>query len=589
MEYISQDMKKLHTLMDKINKGALRLPSFQRKYVWKYADVISLLDSIENRYPAGSLLFYETGGSNLSSEKFKYSEANVEAEHLVMDGQQRLTSCYNVFYDNFANTFFIDLINLYNQHKARMIKSIDFGDSIIIRKKKKKQYLKWMDEDLLPFPVLKDRDEMRDYLKAYRNKLRSEPDKADYLDFVETHLETYLDPFFEYQFPIIILPKDLTLSAVCKIFQTVNTTGVKLDSFDICVAKFSSEGIDLKKMLSSSCGSGPADLVIDDDKYKIITLQVIALITGNDSKKNQLVNLEAKDVTANWEKVVDSLNDTLTLLDDFGVGTTKNLSLVSYDVMITVIAAVLISVQYRDIKKADDKARVEKIIKQYYYYASFNERYKDGGATKLEVDYKAVTNWILNGAVPDRNTVKAGQIFYKGGLKWTEDEIVSIKKGSTSAIGKAILSALNHQKLIDFYTEKTVGIGEKIAESEQHHIFPSARYADRVKSGKYKIDSIFNITFISKETNNHIKDRSTVEYYNLITKIKEIKTENEFKSVLNKHGVNDEGLKAFLNEDYEAFIEARIAAIKKILVDSIGLEIRLTSVDDDYTSMEDDS
>ena len=496
MEYISQDMKKLHTLMAKINNGALRLPSFQRKYVWSYSDVISLLDSIENRYPAGSLLFYETGGSNLSSEKFKNSEANVEAEHLVMDGQQRLTSCYNVFYDHFGNTFFIDLKKLSEQHKNRLIKPVDFEEVVVTRRKnKKKQLLKWMDEDLLPFPVMKNRDDMRDYLKAYRNKLRDEPERKEFLDFVESHLENYLDPFFEYQFPIIVLPRDLSLSSVCKIFQTVNTTGVKLDSFDICVAKFSSEGINLKEYLASSVGEGPADLIIDNDKYKIMTLQIIALVSENDPKKNQLVELDAKLVPQYWKSVINSINDALLILDKIGVGTSKNLSLVSYDVMIPVIAAALIKSNYHEIKKADEKAEIEKVIKQYYYYSSFNERYKDGAATKMESDYKTLVKWITTKETPDKTSAKSGDILFKGGLKWTEEEIVLIKKGSTSAIGKAILSALNHEHLRDFYTDGSVGIGDKIAESEQHHIFPSGYYKTKIE-GKYSIDSIFNITFI---------------------------------------------------------------------------------------------
>ena len=94
---------------------------------------------------------------------------------------------------------------------------------------------------------------------------------------------------------------------------------------------------------------------------------------------------------------------------------------------------------------------------------------------------------------------------------------------------------------------------------------------------------------ISKETNNHIKDHSTVDYYNFITKEKKLKTEEEFKSILNKHAVSNEGIEAFLNQDYEKFIEARSLAIRKILNESFGLEIRLTSVEEEQSAIENEN
>lgn len=587
MEYISQDLKKLHTLMEKINNGALRLPNFQRKYVWKYADVISLLDSIQHRYPAGSLLFYESGNSQLSSVIFDHSIANKEAEHLVMDGQQRLTSCYNVFYNHFSNTFYIDLRELYKLHQNRITEpSINFEDVIITRRKTKDPLSTGIEKDLLPFPIMKDRDDMRDFLKVYKKKLRENPDEEQYLDFVESNLENYLDPFFEYQFPIIVLPADLSLSSVCKIFQTVNTTGVKLDSFDICVAKFSSDDVDLKKLLKDSLDGKPSDKILGDDKYKIMTLQIMALVSGNDHKKNRLVDLSATLIPKYWLKVVDSINDCLSILDEIGVGTKKDLSLISYDVMIPVIASALITVDYRSVKKADEKARIKNIVKQYYYYSSFNERYKDGAATKMKSDYDALCLWINNDEKPDQNSAKPGNIFFKGGLKWVDEEIVNIKKGSSSAIGKAILAAINHIHPIDFYDNAVVGLGEKTVESQQHHIFPKAYYGVRIPNSKYSIDSIFNITYLSKETNNHIKDKATKEYFENITKITKLKTESEFIEVLKGHAISDSGIQAFLTEDYDKFIESRVIKIKEMLYSTFGLVIRSSTVGENDDAIE---
>jgi len=50
----------LGQIIDLISTGELRVPNFQRPFVWKPEDMIALFESIENGYPIGSLLFWKT-------------------------------------------------------------------------------------------------------------------------------------------------------------------------------------------------------------------------------------------------------------------------------------------------------------------------------------------------------------------------------------------------------------------------------------------------------------------------------------------------------------------------------------------------
>ena len=43
-----------------IRKGEIKVPQFQRPFVWDEDDAIQLLDSIANNYPIGSLLLWKT-------------------------------------------------------------------------------------------------------------------------------------------------------------------------------------------------------------------------------------------------------------------------------------------------------------------------------------------------------------------------------------------------------------------------------------------------------------------------------------------------------------------------------------------------
>jgi uncharacterized protein with ParB-like and HNH nuclease domain len=53
---ISTEVELISTLISGINKGEIKIPKFQRKFVWKDDQALDLLDSLANNYPVGSLL-----------------------------------------------------------------------------------------------------------------------------------------------------------------------------------------------------------------------------------------------------------------------------------------------------------------------------------------------------------------------------------------------------------------------------------------------------------------------------------------------------------------------------------------------------
>ncbi|RYY57106.1 MAG: DUF262 domain-containing protein [Chitinophagaceae bacterium] len=104
MEQLNQSVvnpmvKHLTELLQDISFGELRVPNFQRPYVWKPSDVISLFDSIYNGYPIGSLLFWETTQELNSFNKigpFQVDLSNSHEKNYIIDGHQRLSTLYGV-------------------------------------------------------------------------------------------------------------------------------------------------------------------------------------------------------------------------------------------------------------------------------------------------------------------------------------------------------------------------------------------------------------------------------------------------------------------------------------------------------------
>ena len=91
----------LRTLLDDVELGKTQLPEFQRSWVWDDKKICKLIESLTSGFPMGALMFIEYGGESV---RFKYrtftgvseDKKFVVPNDLVLDGQQRLTTLYQV-------------------------------------------------------------------------------------------------------------------------------------------------------------------------------------------------------------------------------------------------------------------------------------------------------------------------------------------------------------------------------------------------------------------------------------------------------------------------------------------------------------
>ena len=86
-------------LFEEITAGKLRIPRFQRPFVWKPEDMLDLFDSIYKGYPIGSLLLWESTEKIDSLETvgplpIPNKEGSSRLSTYILDGQQRLATLY---------------------------------------------------------------------------------------------------------------------------------------------------------------------------------------------------------------------------------------------------------------------------------------------------------------------------------------------------------------------------------------------------------------------------------------------------------------------------------------------------------------
>ena len=85
----------IYELLEELTTGRLKIPRFQRPFVWRRDQMTDLLDSVYNQYPIGSLLVWETEENIATLESlgpFKFPETDKKGIGYLLDGHQRLTT-----------------------------------------------------------------------------------------------------------------------------------------------------------------------------------------------------------------------------------------------------------------------------------------------------------------------------------------------------------------------------------------------------------------------------------------------------------------------------------------------------------------
>ena len=110
------------SLMSDIEKGNIKIPQFQRDFVWSKDKSAKLLDSIVKGYPIGTFILWKTKEElralrNLGGIKLPRTPKGDFIQY-VIDGQQRLTTMFaslkglkikREYYEEDYSEFYVDL------------------------------------------------------------------------------------------------------------------------------------------------------------------------------------------------------------------------------------------------------------------------------------------------------------------------------------------------------------------------------------------------------------------------------------------------------------------------------------------------
>ncbi len=256
----------LHKLLDDCHRGVLQLPDFQRSWVWDEDRIKSLIASISRAFPIGALMALDNGGE-VSFKPRPVEGAPAEAKQitpqsLLLDGQQRMTSLYQVSLrgkvvetvtpkkKRVKRWFYIDIRKALDSSVDRedaiigvpedRIVRADFGrEAVLDLSSAEQEYASLM----YPVSQVFDWDNWQDGFGEHWRGDQNEIIRKEFKTFKNQILEN----FKSYYVPVITLDRSTSKEAVCVVFEKVNTGGKPLDAFELVTAMYAASGHELRK------------------------------------------------------------------------------------------------------------------------------------------------------------------------------------------------------------------------------------------------------------------------------------------------------------------------------------------------------
>ena len=508
------------------------LPNFQRYYDWDKEDVRAFLESIFKDYFVGSLLLWDVEG-DIPIDTFPIFGVKSKIEKpdaVILDGQQRITSLYyaiktpEIENDNIKSYFYVDFKAFFDNSSKDIIitlnRRLGIHDSI-------KYFL---------FPIY-ELENYVNWFREFQDHYETEDiDRNKFREMERIMEDRVIHMLRGFQIPDIKLPATMKLHHVVDIFENINTKGKPLDAFDLLIAASSKHKIDLRALWDSSYKNYPNLKRYSDktNRLRMYIIQSISLLYNptSSSKKSDILEIyeqvynkergmHPKVFEKHWEEMTMFVNQAIerieNLKDGFGV---LNEDYVPFMPTIPILAALL-----KEIDTKENKHDCNKKIKQWYWSVVFNESYSSSVDSQLTSDFRDLKEWFVDDTKVPKNVSEAR----------AKIQTLSLKKTTvlSSSLYKGVLSLLALSGSKDLKTGQMV---TNRIDYDKDHLFPQSR-ASEFKAGK-EIDSILNISWLTKTTNETIKRAKEPSKY-----FKEFSEEfkgnkSEYLAVLNSHYIN---------------------------------------------------
>lgn len=494
-------------LVDMIDRGELRLPELQRRYVWPATRVRDLLDSLYRGYPSGTILVWETGEDIPSRDLAIDQRQNAFGTHkLLLDGQQRLTSLSAVLRGEplkFKNRVRpVDIaFNLDHPDgpptevteveddepladpdvdedseltgNGRSVQERLQNRTFVVASRALMADPRWVKVSDIFNPSIREWDLLK--------RLVDSPDHPDYERYSK-RLQR-VKKIGDYQYVMHLLDRGLSYEEVAEIFVRVNSLGMKLRGSDLAMAQITARwpgALDKFEDLVEECEK----LWFTFDVGLLV--RALVVFASGQSRFRTVAGISVPTMEDSWEKTKDGLRFTINFLRaNAGI---EDESLLSSPFLVIPIAvfAVRNKFQFSD--------KDERDLLHWLFVANATGHYSRGSSeTVLDGDLATI---LRRGGGPRELIDIVQQQF--GQIRFSASNFAG--RSARNPLFQTTYLAAKHAGAKDWRSGLTISLTHygKSHYIQTHHIFPKAITKDFEAS---EVNEIANLAFISGGNN----------------------------------------------------------------------------------------
>ena len=505
-------------LVGMIERGELRLPEMQRRYVWRSTRVRDLIDSLYRGYPSGAILLWETDEAVPLQEMAVTQQTNpYQSTRLLLDGQQRLTSLSAVIRG--------ELVKVRGRKKPiELLFNLDHPDHPAMVTEVEEEGGDDEDDDLTDDEADSSEDELqkrfdRMTFVVTTRKLEQLSQWVKVTEVFKTDsdagflkhagVSSFDDPNYErysqrlarlrgirkYAYRMDVLERRLSYDEVTEIFVRVNSLGAKLRSSDLALAQITAKWRNSLKTFEAfqhECGKTGFDLDLG------LYLKNLIVFTTGQSRFLTVGNQRREALQAGWTESCRGMEFALNFL--------KNNAAIDSPALLS-SPFMLIAIAYYGHKRDYELSPEESESLRYWVLVANAKGRYSRGSTETFLDQDLATLRDGGGAqeMIDRLRQQVGR------LDIAPEELEG--RNQRSALFKTMFLAFRAAGAKDWRSQVAIALEHSGSHHKLqfHHIFPKAV----LKSGYTgrEADDIANLCFIAGKTNRQISDKSPKQYF----------------------------------------------------------------------------
>lgn len=553
---------------NRIRSRQITLPRFQRFMAWGHGEVSGLLTTVLRGLPSGATLILEVG----DEEKFKSRtmvdapESGEKVTEQLLDGQQRLTALWRSLHGKYPDRSYLigfeddpgdgstKLPYVYGQARWR---------------KNGSRYPMWVDDPkecwnrgFIPITLLRPDDILPEIRQWIATSVGNDHDKKDKL-FDE--IIALRDKVKAFNLPYLALPAKTPKEVALDVFIKMNTSSVRLSTYDIVVALVEEEtGKSLHEHVDALNVAVPRSAEYAD--LPSLVLDVVALRQDRIPSQAGYRGIDYTRMLNEWDTVVKGIKGMVSFLEDESIFDAQRLP--SYTA-IPIIAAL-----WEHLPTQPDKlGNARLLLRKYLWRAFLTSRYEQSSTSNALQDYRGLRKVLCDGAAEDVVPI-LNQESYP--LPSKEMVLQADWPKRKSILGRGLLSLqlkCGAEDLADGARATVATITSKEHPREYHHLFPAATLEDAGIPDE-QIFRALNCALVTWRTNRTISDKDPITY------LKERADncalgEEEMKRRLRTHlipytrlavgydGIPDDERRGRVKNDYDAFLSARAEVLAK--------------------------